>query len=147
MRYNQSIFDNGKKHKSLNKNIFDIVEKVDADIIYLDPPYPGTMNDYYGFYGFLDEFILKKKLKPFSNNFTDRKKVIEEFEYLFSKLYNFEHLLLSFNSNSYPDKDIMLKLLKKYFKNVVLLEKKHNYQITGKKNKKTNNEYLFKASR
>jgi len=145
--YNQSIFANGKKHKSLNKNIFDIVEKVDADIIYLDPPYPGTMNDYYGFYGFLDEFILKKKLKPFSNNFTDRKKVIEEFEYLFSKLYNFEHLLLSFNSNSYPDKDIMLKLLKKYFKNVVLLEKKHNYQITGKKNKKTNNEYLFKASR
>ena len=29
-------------------------------IIYLDPPYPGTMNDYYSFYGFLDEFISQK---------------------------------------------------------------------------------------
>ncbi len=145
--YNSAIFDNNKKHKVMNKNIFDVIDKVEADIIYLDPPYPGTMNDYFGFYGFLDEFIAQKKLEPFPNNFTDRSKVIEDFDYLFSRSNNFKHLLLSFNSKSSPKKEIMLALLKKYFKRVELLERKHNYQITGKENKKTNNEYLFKASR
>ena len=75
------------------------------------------------------------------------RKVIEDFDHLFSRANNFKHLLLSFNSKSYPKKEIMLALLKRYFKRVELLERKHNYQITGKENKKTNNEYLFKASR
>ncbi len=145
--YNRAIFDNKRKHKAMNKNIFYLIDKVEADIIYLDPPYPGTMNDYFGFYGFLDEFIAQKKLKPFSNNFVDRKTVIKDFDYLFSKSYKYKHLLLSFNSSSYPDKEIIFNLLKKYFNSVDLKEKKHNYQITGKQNKKLNSEYLFKASR
>ncbi len=145
--YNNAVFSNGKKHKAMNKNIFDVIDKVEADIIYLDPPYPGTMNDYFSFYGFLDEFISRKKIKPFPNNFINRDKVIDDFDHLFSKSTNFKHLFLSFNSKSYPDKKIMMRLLKKHFKNVDLLERKHNYQITGKRNKKTNNEYLFKASR
>ena len=145
--YNNAIFDNNQKHKAMNKNIFDVIDKVEADIIYLDPPYPGTMNDYFGFYGFLDEFVAQKKIKPFLNNFTDRKTVIKDFDYLFSKSHKFKYLLLSFNNSSYPDKKIIFNLLKKYFKNVELKEKKHNYQITGKQNKKLNSEYLFKASR
>lgn len=145
--YNLSVFCNGQKNKAFNKNIFDVIDKVEADIIYLDPPYPGTMNDYYSFYGFLDEFISQKNTKPFSNSFTDRSKVKEEFNYLFSKSQNYKHLLLSLNSKSYPDKETMLKLLKKYFTKVELLEKDHNYQITGRNNKTSNKEYLFKASR
>ena len=34
-------------------------KKVKADLIYLDPPYCGTMNDYYG-YNLLDEYIVSQ---------------------------------------------------------------------------------------
>ena len=145
--YNNAIFDNGKKHKAYNKNVFNIIDKIEADIIYLDPPYPGTMNDYFGFYGFLDEFIDQKKMKPFKNNFTNRDIVTNEFDCLFSKTSNFKHLLLSFNSKSFPKKDDMLNLLRKYFNEVSVIEKEHNYQITGKQQKTRNKEYLFKASK
>ena len=37
----------------------------------------------------------------------------------------------------------MIKLLKKYSKNVSIFEKKHNYKITGKNMKNKNLEYLF----
>ncbi len=143
--YNKSIFDNKCINKAYNKDIFDIIDKVDADLIYLDPPYPGTMNDYYSFYGFLDEFVSSKKLNNFKNNFTDKGTVVDAFDELFSKLKNFKFLLMSLNSKSFPSKDIMTKLLKKHFKEIELVRKKHNYQITGSKNKTTNEEYLFKG--
>jgi len=33
------------------KDVFNLLNEVNADIIYLDPPYTGTMNNYFGFYG------------------------------------------------------------------------------------------------
>jgi adenine-specific DNA-methyltransferase len=46
--YNDSIFNNKENHKAYNKDIFELLEsKIKADIIYLDPPYTGTMNNYF----------------------------------------------------------------------------------------------------
>ena len=33
--YNLSVFDNGKKNKAYNKDIFSLISKIDADLIYL----------------------------------------------------------------------------------------------------------------
>ncbi len=141
--YNNSIFDNGKKNKSYNEDIFKIIPKVNADLIYLDPPYTGTMNNYFGFYGFLDNFINSKVSKPFDNNFIDKKASLELFERLFSKLKKYKYWIMSYNNSSYPSKEALIKLIKKFSKDVNIIEKKHNYQITGKETKTDNKEYLF----
>lgn len=141
--YNQAVFDNKKKNISLNDDIFNLLDTVKADLIYLDPPYTGTMNNYFGFYGMLDEYILSTKLKPFENNFIDKKSSIELFDKLFSKLNNFKYWYLSYNNNSYPTKEQLTELLEKYSDDVRLVEKQHTYKITGKKTKKENLEYLF----
>lgn len=141
--YNAAIFDNFKENLSINCDIFDALDSVVADIIYLDPPYTGTMNNYFGFYGMLDEYIIGKKLQPFENNFIDKKTSIELFDSLFSKLNNFKYWYLSYNNNSYPTKEQLIELLEKYSNNVKLVEKPHVYKITGKENKKVNMEYLF----
>ena len=141
--YNRAIFDNCKENLSLNDDIFNVLDKVKADIIYLDPPYTGTMNNYFGFYGMLDEYIVGKKLQAFENNFMDKKSSIELFDKLFSKLNNFKYWYLSSNNSSYPTKEQLIKLLEKYSNNVQLVEKSHVYKITGKENKKINMEYLF----
>ena len=86
--------------------------KIKSDIIYLDPPYTGTMNDYFGFYGIMDEYIKSEKQKPFKNNFTDKKDSLLLFDKLFSNLSDYKYWLLSYNNNSYPSKSDIIKLIK-----------------------------------
>ena len=141
--YNRAVFDNEKNNLSLNEDVFDAIEKFQADIIYLDPPYTGTMNNYFGFYAMLDEYIEGKKIEPFGNNFIDKKTSIDLFDKLFSKLGNFKYWYLSYNNSSYPTKEILIELLRKYSDNIKIIERPHIYKITGKENKKSNIEYLF----
>ena len=141
--YNRAVFDNEKNNLSLNEDVFDAIEKFQADIIYLDPPYTGTMNNYFGFYGMLDEYIEGKKIEPFGNNFIDKKTSIDLFDKLFSKLGNFKYWYLSYNNSSYPTKEILVELLGRYSDNIKIIERPHIYKITGKENKKSNIEYLF----
>ena len=101
------------------------------------------MNNYFEFYGLVDNFITSNKTKPFNNNFTDKKNAIELFDNLFSKLSNFKFWYLSYNNTAYPSKDELLTLLNKYSKNVKVVERKHIYQITGKEKKEKNKEFLF----
>ncbi len=145
--YNQAVFDNGKENIAYNEDVFNLLEKVKADIIYLDPPYTGTMNNYFGFYGLVDNFINSKILEPFENNFVNKKTAIELFDKLFSKLGNFKYWYLSYNNSSYPSKDELFSLLSKYTDSVEVIERKHNYQITGKEKKQKNKEFLFIAKR
>lgn len=141
--YNNAIFDNKKNNIAYNDDVFNLIEKVKADIIYLDPPYTGTMNNYFGFYGLIDDYISSKKNEPFKNNFVNKSEVVLLFDKLFSKLKNFKYWFLSYNNSSYPSKEELLYLFNKYSDNVLVIEKKHNYQITGKGKKESNKEFLF----
>ena len=141
--YNNAIFDNNQKNKVYNEDIFNLLDKVEADIIYLDPPYTGTMNNYFGFYGLIDEYIHSKKLKPFENNFIDKKSSLELFDKLFANLRNFKYWFLSYNNNSYPSKDELISIISKYSNDIQVIEKPHDYKVTGKEKKTKNTEYLF----
>ncbi|MDX4065010.1 DNA (cytosine-5-)-methyltransferase [Aliarcobacter skirrowii] len=141
--YNNAIFNNLQNNQSLNDDIFNLIEKVDADLIYLDPPYTGTMNNYFGFYGLIDSFILSKKVKPFENNFIEKDEVVELFKTLFAKLTKYKYWLLSYNSSSHPSKEEIIEMLSLYSDDVELIERDHVYKITGKENKQKNSEYLF----
>lgn len=141
--YNKAIFNNKKRNKAYNKDIFEILPKVKADVIYLDPPYTGTMNNYFGFYQAIEEYFKSRKIKPFKNNFVNKESSVVLFDKLFSKLKKFKYWMLSYNNSSYPTKEQLLELINKYEGNVRVVEKKHNYQVTGKSQKRRNVEYLF----
>ena len=141
--YNNAIFDNGMDNLAYNKNIFDIIDRIEADVIYVDPPYSGTMNNYHKFYGLVDNYISGMIIDPFENNFIDKEKTISLFNKLFSKLKNFKYTILSYNSSSFPGKSELIKIINQYSKKIDVIEKKHNYQITGKEKKQENIEYLF----
>ena len=115
-----------------------------AIVLQPHPQYSGTMNNYFSFYGIIDKMIdSNNSLKPFSNNFIDKKEIIFLFDKLFSYLFKYKYWLISYNNKSYPDKSMMLSLLKKYAGKVDIYERKFNYQLSGSKNKNTNREYLF----
>ena len=144
--YNLAVFNNGKSSKAYNLDIFSAIDKIEADLIYLDPPYAGTMNNYFSFYGLLDCWILNKGIPPFKNDFTNRKNISELLNNLFEKSRKYQYLLLSYNNMSFPSKDVIYTLLKNHYKTINIVEKKHDYKVTGILNKKKNTEYLFIAN-
>ena len=59
--YNNAVFE-GKQCKVYNCDAFEMVKKIESvDVVYMDPPYPSTMNNYDAFYGLYDKMFDKKK--------------------------------------------------------------------------------------
>ncbi len=141
--YNHAVFDNGQSNMVFNDDIFNLLGKVQADIIYLDPPYSGTMNNYFQFYGLIDEYIAGEKKQPFENNFIDKKTVGLLFNRLFANLNSYKYWILSYNNASFPSKSQLFALLSQYADDIQIIEKEHVYKVTGKDKKQTNTEYLF----
>lgn len=61
-KINAGIFSNGLKNEAYKEDVFDFVGKVNGDILYLDPPYSGTLS-YEGEYNILDKILGEVKPK------------------------------------------------------------------------------------
>lgn len=139
--YNNSIFDNARENRAIQMDFMDALNSIDSvDIIYLDPPYPGTMNNYEGFYGSFDKIFDKeieitniRKKEDFLNNIENILRIAQ----LKSKF-----IVMSLNSNSTPSYEEIMKLMSNYG-SVRLESRKHNYQLSGKKKKNSNFEILL----
>lgn len=138
--YNNSIFDNLKHNKVFQMDALDLLKRIEpVDLIYLDPPYPSTMNNYDSFYGAfgklfdsnIDHIDLTKK-----TSFLDEFKEIIKFSILKA---NF--LVISLNSKSNPGIEEIKSIIEP-FGQVEIISKKHNYQVSGKKAKNGNLELL-----
>ncbi|MCL6185170.1 Dam family site-specific DNA-(adenine-N6)-methyltransferase [Acinetobacter baumannii] len=159
---NQSIFDNHQLNISYRKNALD-VELPDNCLIYMDPPYYSTCsdNEYVRRYHFVEglsldwkeieiqEHTKTKKFKSYPTPFSSRKDVYVAFEKLFEK-YKENILLISYSSNSLPNMDEMLIMLRKYKENVDVIPIDYKYSFGNQAtkvgdNRNTVQEYLFVA--
>lgn len=138
--YNNALFQ-GNKCEIYNLDVLEMAKKIKmVDVVYMDPPYPSTMNNYDAFYGKFDEMFSKKAQHT---DFTNKKTFIEHLEKLIRLLSKkTKYIMLSQNTRVQPGPEQILKLLSKYGK-VEIKEKKHNYQVTGKGNKNSSSELLF----
>lgn len=138
--YNSAIFHKNKC-KALNMDALSVIEKITyVDMVYLDPPYPSTMNNYDSFYGAFDEIFNEKKDHI---DFTKKISFLENLEKIIKALIGkTDHIVLSQNTKVKPSPNEIIQLLHKYG-NVEIREKKHIYQVTGKLNKRDSKELLF----
>ncbi len=138
--YNDAIFAK-EECKAYNCDAFDMVKKIDfVDVVYMDPPYPSTMNNYDMFYGLFDEMFDKKKKHI---DYTKKASFLHNMDKLIKKLVGkTRYIVLSQNTRVQPEPSAIEAMLKKYGK-VTIKEKKHNYQVTGKENKNASKELLF----
>lgn len=138
--YNAAVFD-GAPCKVYNCDAFEVVKKIDkVDVVYMDPPYPSTMNNYDAFYGLFDKMFDKNKEHV---DYTQKISFLENMEKLISALVGkTKYIVLSQNTRVKPEPDEIEKMLTK-FGNVTVKEKAHNYQVTGKDNKNSSKEVLF----
>ncbi|ARJ13151.1 DNA adenine methylase [Staphylococcus lugdunensis] len=140
--YNQAIFNNGFDNIASQLDAKDALIKYKdiADLVYIDPPYPGTMNNYNEFYGIFDQ-IFNKQIQ--FTNLTNKNEFLFNFNDLLRICSNYySYAMISLNTNVKPNYLEIIELLKQYG-TISITEKKHNYQISGKANKNSNNEILI----
>jgi len=152
--YNNAVFDNGKNNQAYCEDIIKLVPKLkDIDLVYFDPPYYGCHPDYQSFYHFLETFVEYWKDKEFVNGtkqyfpkkesgFVRKEETIDSFKKLFATSTHIPYWLISYNSKSYPGKEIMIDLINKY-KKTKIFEYEYRNHYGGKGSKKGTKEYLF----
>lgn len=159
---NGAIFDNKQKSQALNGNALDVA--VDADIVYLDPPYysPLSDNDYIRRYHFvegiardwhgveLQAHTKTKKFKTYGSPFSTYDGAVEAFRRIFRR-YAGSSIIVSYSSNSLPDKETLVALLQEVKRNVEVIPVDHRYSFgnQGHIRKNINNrvsEYIFVAT-
>ncbi|MBR1478788.1 MAG: DNA adenine methylase [Lachnospiraceae bacterium] len=138
--YNNAVFA-GKECKVYNCDALDMVRKIDfVDVVYMDPPYPSTMNNYDAFYGMFDEMFDKRRRHV---DYTQKSSFLSNMDKLIKELAGkTQYIVLSQNTRVHPKPDEIEAMLRNYG-SVVIKEKKHNYQVTGKGNKNSSKELLF----
>lgn len=138
--YNSAVFKS-RPCKVFNSDALTIARKTEkVDVVYMDPPYPSTLNDYDSFYGQFDQIFGKKKIHT---DYTDKRSFLDNMEQLINTLKNkTKFIVISQNTNVLPTPETMEKMIRKHGQ-VQMKEIKHNYQLTGIENKNSSRELLF----
>jgi len=157
--YNNAVFDNGEDNIAFNKDVFDL--EGSADLVYLDPPYytPRSDNDYTRRYHFIEGLVrqwigleiqentITKKFARYRTPFMKKDAARDAFLRLFDK-YKASIIVVSYSSNSIPEKAELFYMLKQYKKKVRVHQKKYTYSFGTHAHKKGNlinraEEYIF----
>jgi len=157
--FNKAVFVNGQTNKSYNNRSENL--KVKTDLVYFDPPYftPKSDNDYARRYHFVEglvknwegltiqEHSIVKKFESYKSPFSKKDTAYSAFEHLFETHKN-SIIAISYSSNSFPNKEELTEMLRKYKSEVIVHEIDHTYSF-GNQNHKIGNqnnrvkEYLF----
>lgn len=153
-----------------NADVIDLLqaEAVDADLLYLDPPYGGASSDYAHLYRFLEEYLYECTLEEMDHiqrgakRFCKSKGYKEQFEYLLSLCKRYPSWLISYNESSFADIDTIVGIIKdagrtdvivenvpityQYRKGKSVVEVDHqSYAEAGHKYRQRGTEYLILA--
>jgi len=124
--YNACVFDNGRRHTVLNRDVF-AVDPQGLDLVYLDPPYVPRADDncYVKRYHFLEGLAcywkglpvlrhtkVRKIAKPFTP-FSYRRTAVAAFEGLFERFRD-SILVLSYSSNGFPDLEVLAAAMRRH---------------------------------
>lgn len=148
------IIDNNKKNKSYNEDANTLIDKLEGDILYLDPPY--NSRQYAPNYHLLETISKYDNpqikgitgMRPYNNeksSFCIKSEVLEAFEYLLHKA-RFSNIILSYSSDGLMSVEQIEKVMKKHG----IAESYEQYEIPYRKYKSSKikkenkvSEYLF----
>lgn len=153
---NAAVFDNGKNNQVYNEDAMSLM--TEADLVYIDPPYytPKSDNEYVRRYHFVEglardwkgvdiQYETKtKKFKSYPTPFSTRDGAADAFDRIFDQ-YSKSILVVSYSSNSLPNLDDMITIMKRHKRNVEVVPIEYRYSFGTRNNTKRNEvkEYLF----
>jgi len=138
-RVNAGVFSNGHCNKAYKLDVFDFIDKVEGDVLYLDPPYAGTLA-YENEYKIID-LILGDELpkNPFSMDAG-----IVMLDKLLEKAQKFPFWVISFgNAGGKNSLDELMGIVSQYRKcEAKEFEYKHCEAMASQEHKQKSREWL-----
>ena len=144
--YNAAVFNNYKENKAFQMDGLEYAKTLSnmVDLVYIDPPYPSTMNNYESFYGYFD-VINGKKMDTYID-LTKKDTFLNNLSLIIDELHSkTKYIMISLNNKSKPSCEEICQMLKMYSSDIQIFKKEHTYKVTGKENKNTNFEILILA--
>lgn len=141
--YSNALYKNKFNNKAYQQDAKTLLDNLDekVDIVYIDPPYPSTMNKYQDFYGVYDE-IFDKRIQT-TVDLTNKNIFIQNFKEIIEKSLKIsKYVVVSINNKTKPNYE-EIAIMMKSFGVVEVKEIDHVYRITGKENKNTHKEILI----
>lgn len=142
-QYNLAVINNNCKNKAYHMDAFDLLKAVKDkfNLIYIDPPYPSTMNKYDEFYGVFD-LMFDEKINHV--DFTDKNLFLSNmYELINLSKYITKYIAISMNTRSKPSLEELVNCIRNEVKNINIYTKEHSYKVTSKQNKNNNSEVLI----
>jgi DNA adenine methylase/adenine-specific DNA-methyltransferase len=139
---NPLVFDNGRANLALREDVFAPDGAAPPDLAYLDPPYVPRADDncYVKRYHFLEGLStywrgarilegskVKKLAKPHTP-FGYRREAPDAFDRLFRRFRD-SIIVLSYSDNAFPDRPVLIDLLRRYKRRVEVHERPHRYHF------------------
>lgn len=139
--FNRLVFADGLNHTVTSGDVFRLDPR-GYDLVYLDPPYVPRADDncYIKRYHFLEGLATYwegadfhptskvKKLKKRYTPFSYRRDAEDAFDRMFN-LFRDQTIVLSYSSNGFPDIRRLVELLRRYKRDVTVLERSHRYHF------------------
>lgn len=143
-----------KSIRTYNAKIEDIIEEVECDILYLDPPY--TQNQYGTQYHLLETLVLddnpsiskvtgSRSTAPMRSDWSKEYKANILFDHILAKT-KAKYIVLSYNNDGFMSKEYIEAAMKRYGKPETFVCKKiayKKYQNWKSQNENKHFEYLF----
>lgn len=138
--YNQGVIEGVAK--SYNEDTFELLPKLEGDVLYLDPPYIGTLSRYHSLYRAVNDFILGEKSSPYKDDFNSKRNATSTLHKLFTASSGFRCIAMSYSNLGTPDINTLKKIMKSYG-DVSIREKRHDYSYTSAKRRGVGKEYII----
>lgn len=140
---NRGVIDNARENKAYNLDVREFLGEVKADIVYLDPPYAGTMA-YEDNYHALDQMLVGK-LFPAAKSEFSRKDGMKFLDEVFQAAKHIPTWIISMG-NAQGQNDLMelQEMVDQYRKpRVYRIKYKHIPAVASEEHKAKNEEYLI----
>ncbi|WFB36790.1 DNA adenine methylase [Kiritimatiellota bacterium B12222] len=156
------VHDNGKNNHVYNQDALSLIPEIEADVLYLDPPYSSKSGgSYEADYGFLDDLVSllkgedhlikdptdsKCELAPYTY-FGSRTSAITGLAKIFECSLHIPTLIISYNDTSNISPNEIMTFARIYGREVTASKFLVPLTCNSTSGKKTTNEYLISCSR
>jgi len=131
--FNKHYFRNGKENLALNLDWREAIKKAkNTDIVYCDPPYPGTAS--YDIFDWANIIATKGQKITYSNEWTSNKKFLTSYVELLQKTSNIRTFIMSIGNWDVND---LLSIGRKYRPNIQVQKISHKYNVNPHSKKKS----------
>ncbi len=118
--------------KAYNQDAFSFLDKkIQAQLIYIDPPYGGSQSDYTAMYNFFEDIV--NKTNTYNQNtenkkFARKRQYEENFIQLLKKSSYVKNWAISYNQSSWADIEKLKKCIGKFKKNIKVVQIQYAYK-------------------